>query len=255
VANAVTVTVEEGLAILRIGRDHGNAINDELAVDLMGAVHEVEEDDEIRGAMLAGSGKLFSPGLDLQELIELDRPAMGRFLNRFNACLLVLYSFPKPLVAAIHGHAIAGGYLLTLAADWRVLRQGAKVGLAEIRVGVPLPFGIAMILRDTIPRRELERVALFGRNWDDRGALEAGLVHELWGEEGFEAHCVERLRELAAKDPTAFAITKRYLRSATVERIRAYDAPFADQFLDSWFQPSTRERIREVVAGLNRQSD
>ena len=249
-ARTVEVTYEDGLAILRIGRDHGNAINGELAAELMGAVHEAEEDPRIRGALLAGSGKLFSPGLDLQELIELDRSGMRSFLHRFSACMLRLYSFSKPLVAAIHGHAIAGGFLLTLTADWRVLRQGAKVGLAEIRVGVPFPFGVAMILRDAVPRAELARVALFGKDWTDTEALEAGLVHEVRPEEGFEPYCRQRLDELASKDPTAFAVSKRYLRSSTSERIRANDPQFTEDFLNSWFEPGTQERIRKVVAGL-----
>jgi enoyl-CoA hydratase len=250
VGRTVEVTVEDGLAILRIGRDHGNAINGELAGELMGAVHEAAEDPQIRGALLAASGKLFSPGLDLQELIELDRPGMQRFLHRFSACMLMLYTFSKPLVAAIHGHAIAGGFLLTLTADWRVLCQGAKVGLAEIRVGVPFPFGVAMILRDAVPRTQLTRVALFGRDWTESEALEAGLVHEVQPENGFEPYCRQRLEELASKDPRAFAISKRYLRSSTVERIRAHDPQFTEDFLNSWFEPGTQERIKQVVAGL-----
>jgi enoyl-CoA hydratase/carnithine racemase len=250
VGRTVEVTVEDGLATLRIGRAHGNAINGELAGDLIGAVHEAAADARIRGALLAASGKLFSPGLDLQELIELDRPGMQNFLHRFSACMLTLYTFSKPLVAAIQGPAIAGGFLLTLTADWRVMREGAKVGLAEIRVGVPFPFGVAMILRDAVPRTQLTRVALFGKDWTDQEALEAGLVHEVRPADGFEPLCRQRLEELASKDSVAFAISKRYLRSSTVERVRAHDPQFTEDFLDSWFEPGTQERIRKVVEGL-----
>lgn len=249
-AKTMNVTVEEGLGILRIGREHGNAINDTMVGELMAALHEAEEDPALRGLLLASSGKLFSPGLDLQELIELDRPAMERFVRRFNACFLMLYTFSKPLVAAVHGHAIAGGYLLTLTADRRVLKRGAKVGLAEIKVGVPIPFGISMIVRETIPQARVEEVALLGRNYESDDALAAGLVHEVHDGEDFEPYCLERLREMAEKDGEAFAITKRYLRSATVERIRANDAQFAEEFLGVWFTPSTQERIRAIVEGI-----
>jgi enoyl-CoA hydratase len=235
---------------MRLGREHGNAINGALAGDLIAAAHEAEEDDRIRGVLLAASGKLFSPGLDLQELVELDRPGMRRFLDRFNACMLTLYTLSKPLVAAIQAPAIAGGYLLTLTADWRILRRGARVGLAEIKVGVPFPFGISMILRESVPRARLVELSLFGRDYDDEQALEAGLVHEVLPEREFEAACLSRLEELAAKDPVAFAITKRYLRSATVERIRASDSQFSADFLGSWFAPETQRRIRSVVDGL-----
>ena len=130
------------------------------------------------------------------------------------------------------------------------MRRGARVGLAEIQVGVPFPFGVAMILRETVPRARLEELALFGRNYDDRQALDAGLVHEVLPEDDFEPSCLRRLGELASKDPIAFAITKRYLRSATVERIRANDPQFTEDFLDSWFAPGTQQRIRSVVDAL-----
>ena len=200
--------------------------------------------------MFAASGKLFSPGLDVRELIDLDRAGMRAFLESFNAAFLELYSFSKPMVAAMHGHAIAGGFLLTLTSDRRILKQGTQVGLAEIKVGVPFPFGIAMILRDAVPRACLEEVALLGRNYLDREALQAGLVHELLEAEQFEESCRRRLAEMAAKDPKAFAISKRYLRSQTIERIKAAGSRYDDEWLDSWFSPATQERIKDLVRGL-----
>ncbi len=250
---AVTVSVENNLAIVRIDRDHGNAINDEVVNGLMTACQELESDPAVRGMLLASRGKLFSPGLDLQELSELDRPTMTRFLNRFNACVLVLYTFSKPMVAALHGHAVAGGCVLSLTADWRILKEGAMVGLNEVRVGVPFPFGVSMILRESVPRRHLEEIALFGRNYRGQEAREAGLVQEVRPEQGFEAYCLERLQELSDRDPRAFAITKRYLRSSTTERIRASDPQFVGDFLDSWFSPETREKVAAVLAGLEKK--
>lgn len=249
-AQPVSLEIEDGLGIMRIARQHGNAINRELAEDLMTAIREAEAKADLRGLLFAASGKLFSPGLDLQELIDLDRAGMKAFLESFNAAFLELYSFSKPMVAAIQGHAIAGGFLLTLAADWRILKQGAQVGLAEIKVGVPFPFGIAMILRDAVPRACLTEVALLGRNYLDREALQAGLVHELLEAEQFEENCRRRLVEIAAKDPKAYAISKRYLRSSGLERMRAAGSRYDDEWLDSWFSPATQERIRDLVQGL-----
>lgn len=249
-AQAVTVDIEDGLGLVRIGRPHGNAINDDVVDGLITACQELDGDPAVRGMLLAASGKLFCPGLDLRELIDYDRPAMERFVARFNACVLVLYTFAKPMVAALHGHAVAGGCVISLTADWRVLRRGAQVGLNEVRVGVPFPFGVSMIMRETVPREHLEEVALFGWNYTDERAVDVGLAHELHDAEGFDYHCLRRLRELADKDPAAFAITKRYLRSATVERIRANDALFAREFVDAWFGQATRERMRRLLDSL-----
>ena len=203
--------------------------------------------------LFAASGKLFCPGLDLQELIELDRPVMTKFLDRFSTCVRRMYTFPKPMVAAIHGHAVAGGCVLSLTADWRVLMPGAMVGLNEVRVGVPFPFGVAMILRESVPASHLEEIALFGWNYSDEKAVQAGLVHELHDAEGFEAHCLDRLGELAGKQPGAFAITKRYLRSPTVQRLEA-DERYASDFLDSWFSEGTQHSIRGLVEQLRERA-
>jgi enoyl-CoA hydratase len=249
-AATVRITVDGALACLRLDREHGNAINAPLVDELERAVREAGADEAVRGVLLAAAGKLFCPGLDVQELVELDRPSMERFLERFNRCVLALYGLSKPLVAAIHGHAVAGGCVLALTADWRMLRQGAVIGLNEIRVGVPFPYGVAMILRESVSRPRHEEVALFGRNLDGEAAVAAGLAHEVLPDDGFETACRSRLAELADKDPAAFAITKRYLRSVTVERIERRQAALAGEFLDAWFSPPTRARLQELARQL-----
>lgn len=245
----VALDIENGLATLRLGRAHGNAINSDLVDDLTESFRRADADPAVRGVLLASAGKLFCPGLDLRELIELDRGEMAEFLGRFSECILTMYTFGKPLVAAIHGHAVAGGCVLTLTADWRVLREGALVGLNEVKVGVSFPFGVAMLMRESVPIAHLEEVALFGWNYEGHKALAVGLAHELHGDDGFEAYCRGRLEELAARDPRAFAVSKRYLRSATVERMRQ-DGAYAEDFLESWFSPATRAKVTAIVEGL-----
>lgn len=247
-----TLDVEDGLATLRLQRNHGNAINPQLIDDLVRACYEIERRPEIRGVLFAASGKLFCPGLDLQELIELDRHAMDNFFRKFNACMLALYGLCKPMVVAIHGHAVAGGCVLALTADRRILRRGALIGLNEVRVGVPLPYGVAQLLRETVHRTSLEEVALFGRNYADEAALAVGLAHELLPAEGFEAACRQRLVDLASRDTLALGVTKRHLRQFTIDRVRAVEDRMLPDFLDGWFRETTQARIREIVAGLTR---
>jgi enoyl-CoA hydratase len=251
--DSVSLVSDLGLATLEISRGHGNAINGGLVDDLIEACRQAEDDPAVRGLMLASSGKLFCPGLDLQELIEYDRAAMGEFLDRFNRCILALYTFSKPMLARVHGHAIAGGCVLALTADWRVLCEGAMVGLNEVRVGVPFPYGVCMILREAASTR-VEEVALFGRNYKGDEAVAAGLVHEIHPAEGFDDHCRLRIQELMDRDARAFSITKRYLRSLTVERIVAHDDKLAHEFLDSWFSPTTQQRLRGIANELRSRS-
>jgi enoyl-CoA hydratase len=195
----VTLKREGAIGIVRFEREHGNAINDAFVESLVAVLAEAESDPAISGVLLTAGGKIFCPGLDLQELSALDREAMERFMWRFSAAVLTLYTFPKPVVALLHGHALAGGCVLALCADWRVLRRGAVTGLNEVRVGVPLPFGVALIVREGVPKNKITEVALLGRNFSDEAAVAAGLADELVDAEGIEAASRARLDEFVAK--------------------------------------------------------
>ncbi len=252
-SRSVAVTVSDALAIVRISREHGNAIDSDMVDGLRAVCRDLAGRSEVRGVMLAAGGPLFCPGLDLRELIDYDRTAMNDFMTRFGEAVLSLFTLPKPLVAAISGHALAGGCLMAVTADRRILRRGCKVGLNAIRVGLPLPFGMALILREAVHSSRLEEAALLGRNYADEQAVEAGIVHEVHDGENFETFCLERLEQMASREGGAFATTKRYLRSATVERIRAHDAEYRDEFLDCWFAEPTRRRMERMVDELQRR--
>lgn len=248
-----STTSSAGIAVLRMDARRGNAINDDLLDGLSRGVEEAVRDPAVRAIVLASAAKLFSPGLDLVELSSLDRPEMERFMGRFGDCMLSVFSCPKPVFAAVSGHAVAGGCVLALTADRRILRRGAMMGLNEIQVGVPLPFGVAELLRESVSPAWIEEIALVGRNYRDEEAVEAGLAHEVHEAEGFLEYCLERIGEYAAKDPEAFARTKGYLRSAAIDRIRTMDAGHRGEFLDCWFSDGTRSRIAEIVRKLGRQ--
>jgi enoyl-CoA hydratase len=247
---AVSVEREGGLATVRMSRAHGNAINGDLLDGLISTFDEAARDPGVRGVLLAATGKIFCPGLDLIELRGLDRPALRAFMEKLTRCFLTLYSFPKPVVAAISGHALAGGCVIALTTDWRVLRWGALVGLNEIRVGLPLPLDVALVLKDSLPPHRLTEVALLGANYTDDAAVAAGLVHEVHQAEGFEAYCLARLDEYASRNSAAFALTKRYLRLAVVERVGASGGAFVDEFLDIWFTEESQRTIAKVVDDL-----
>src|SRR2546427_8131528 len=139
-------------------------------------------------------------------------------MSAFGLMLSALYGLRKPVVAAIAGHAVAGGCILAMAADWRVLRRGGvSIGLNEVKVGVPLPVSVSTLLRATVPPGSLARVALLGRNFADEEALAAGLADE----SGFEKTCLSRLQEFAEKDPYSLAVTKTYLRADALRPMKA----------------------------------
>jgi enoyl-CoA hydratase len=232
-------------------KPRGNSIDEAFVDEMARATAELAMDEAVLGVLMASAHpKLFCPGLDLVTLLEYDRPAMERFMTAFGDMALGLFALPKPVVAAISGHAVAGGCVLALTADHRILRRGAQIGLNEVRVGVPLPWSVALLLRAAVPPQALSRVALLGSNFTDDDALGLGLVHEVTGAEGFEAACLARLEEFAERDPRAVALTKTYLRAAPLAEMRAHVAARRADFLDAWFSAEARARIRAVVESL-----
>jgi enoyl-CoA hydratase/carnithine racemase len=242
------------LAIVRLSKARGNSIDATLVEDLIKIAAEVSADDGVSGVLLGSAHpKLFSPGLDLVSLVEYDRAAMRHFMGRFAEMLWGLYGLRRPMVAGVNGAAVAGGCILALTADHRVLKRGAPIGLNEVKVGVPLPWSVVLLLRASVPPHAANRVALLGRNFADDEALAAGLADEVVADDAFESTCLARLEEFAEKDAHSLAVTKSYLRASVLGEMRAREAAEMDAWLDGWFSDSTRARMKETVAALSKE--
>ena len=253
--SSVNVDVQGRVAVLRLDKPRGNAIDEPFTKDLLEATRTVAADASVHGVLLASAHpKLFCPGLDLVTLFAYDRPAMARFMGLFSEAVLALFSLRKPVVAALGGHAVAGGCVLALAADHRMLRRGAQIGLNEVRVGLPLPWPVAILLKSSVAPGALSRVALLGQNLTDDDARSIGLVHEVLEAEGFEAACLARAQEFAKQDHAVVGTTKAYLREAALREMREREEELRGEFLDAWFSPAGRRRIQETIESLARKS-
>ena len=238
--SGVAIERQGRLAVLRLAKARGNAIDEPLVEALARAAAEAASDPGVRGVLLASAHpKLFCPGLDLVALAGYDRASMERFMTAFAVAVWALYGLPKPVVAAVSGAAVAGGCILALTADHRVLKRGAPIGLNEVKVGVPLPWTVTRLLRATAHPDALSRIALLGRNFTDEEAVGVGLADEIAEAEGFEATCLARLQEYAEKDPLALATTKAWLREGVLAEMMARESERVPAFLDGWFSPGT----------------
>jgi enoyl-CoA hydratase len=251
---SVRIDVKGEAAVLRLDKGRGNSIDEPLVRELLQAARDLGADRSVRGVLLVSAHpKLFCPGLDLVTLIDLERRAMERFMLLFAEMVWALYGLPKPMVAGVNGHAVAGGCILALTADHRVLRRGgARIGLNEVRVGLPLPWTASELLRASVPPNALSQVALLGRDFADDDALRMGLADELADAAGFEDHCLLRLEEFVEKDAYAMATTKAALRHHALARMKAHERERIGGWLDGWFSGTTRARMRALAAGLTK---
>lgn len=253
--SGVRVERDGPIAVLRLDKARGNAIDEPLVLALADAAAELARDESVAGVLLASAHPtLFCPGLDLVALADYDRPAMERFLTSFAVAIWALYGLPKPVVTAVSGAAVAGGCILALTADHRVLRRGAPIGLNEVKVGVPLPWSVTCLLRASVPPQALSRIALLGRNFEGDEALAVGLASELADADGFESACRARLAEFVEKDARSLATTKAWLREGVLAQMMEHERARQAGFLDGWFSASTQERIRTTLASLKAKS-
>ncbi len=245
--------MSEEIAILRLNGGKANAMSPDV-LDLIERLIDRFEASEARAAVLTGYERFFSAGLALPLLVELDRPAMKRFIERFGEVMLRVFRCARPIVAAVNGHAIAGGCVLALQCDWRVMVDApdARIGLNETQLGIGLPSSVLEPLKLAVPPASLVPIAYEGQLFGPERARELGLVHELASADELEARATARARVLAAVPSTAVAQVKLGLRRAALDTIARVSADETERWLDTWFSPAARERLQAAVAKLRR---
>lgn len=238
------------VALLRMQSGKVNAIGTEFLARLESLLAGLRE---ARAAVITGEGAAFSAGLDLREVVGQPRAAMRGFMERFDAVMLRVFELPIPLIAAINGHAVAGGCVVSLLADIRIAAdRDLRIGLNETQLGIGLPAVVLEALRSQVPPSSLAPIALEGRLFSPREALQLGLVHEVVPEGELLPRALQRAAALAALPPEGVRQAKESLRRETARRIREPDQAEGERWLDGWFSPATQEKLRATVAGLKR---
>lgn len=238
------------LGILHLHASNANAMNERVLQAISAGLQEATKAN-LKGLILTGYDRFFSAGLDLLTVHEFDREQMRRFIADWEAAMIELFEFPLPVVAAINGAATAGGCILAMACDYRLMAaKGAVIGMNGIRLGITLPTAALEILRDGIPASQLAYVLYSGRLFKADEALQRGLVNEVVLQENLLETALARLREFTGHAGNPAAALKTALRRSTVERIRQSADAMREKFLEVWFSPAARKGIREMVNEL-----
>jgi len=237
--------------VVHLVMDTGKA--NALGPDFLASLERTLEEAESQGApalVLTGYGAHFSAGLDLPALLPLPRAEMKALIVTFCRAMLRLFTMPLPVVAAVNGHAVAGGCVLAMQADVRLLADGdLRFGLKEAQLGIGLPALVVETLRCQVPAAALVPVALEGRLFTPAEALRLGLVEAVVPRADLLAAATARARELAAVPRAAYAQIKGALHEPVVRRIR-HGAEADEAWLDSWFSDEGRRRVGAMVEEL-----
>jgi enoyl-CoA hydratase len=199
--------------------------------------------------VLTGQGRMFSAGVDLVQLLDGGADYAREFLPSLDRMLLAALALPCPVVAAVNGHAIAGGCLLAAAADRRLMARGSgRVGVPELRVGVPFPPVALELARAVIRPHALQRAVAAGETFDPETALEVGLVDDLVDAERLLDRAGALAADLATVAAPAYALTKRMLQRPMHDRVAVQTEAHRAEVDALWADPATFAAVRDFVA-------
>lgn len=235
---------------IQLARPPVNALNPDLLNRLEAAIREAPQKGAA-GIVLSGSPGMFSAGLDVPYLLQLDKDALEEAWRCFFRVCQALAASPIPSVAAITGHSPAGGAVLSLFCDYRVMAEGAyKIGLNEVQVGLVVPDCIQYALRRMIGAYRAERLMVAGAMISPDEAARLGIVDELAAVDGVVPRAVAWLGALLHLPRSAMLATRALSRADLIAAVDNPERLDLSAFVEAWFRDETQGVLRALVARL-----
>ena len=244
----INLKTDNGIATVTVMHGKANALDIELSEELGKCFAQIAE-SAARAVVITGQGRIFGAGVDLIRLSSGGPEYVRRFLPALHQAFNTVFFFPKPVVAAINGHAIAGGCVLACCADRRIMaRSGGRIGVTELLVGVPFPAVAFETMRFAVPKKHLPELLYTGATFEVDAALERGLVDAVVPAEELMPSAIAAAEQLASLSPAAFAQTKAQLRAEARERVERTGAAIDKIATEIWAAEPTLRYIRDYVA-------
>jgi enoyl-CoA hydratase len=243
-ARLIAVEPVDGVTVVRIQRPPANALEPGLLAEGAEVIARLRAESP-PAVVITGSGDFFSGGVDLKLAPTLTADEQRAMVAGINRLFCEWYGFPGPVVAAVNGHAVAGGMILALCADHRIGSRAASYGLTEVRVGAPYPIAALAVVRAELAPGPARRLVLGGELIDADAALALGLVDELADSEAVLGRALAVARELAALPAATYATVKGQLRGADLEAIRT--GIERDPLARGWLSDETADAARAAL--------
>jgi enoyl-CoA hydratase/carnithine racemase len=240
---------QDTIAIVKLDRGVTNAINLELVHDLAEAIQKVKANADAQGLVLGStSEKFFSIGFDIPQLYDPPQEEMQVFYDSFNRMCLELYTLPKPTVAVLTGHTIAGGCILANCCDYRLMAEGRIwMGLNEIKLGVPVPHLADCILHSLVGTRTARDIMESGEFYSPGDAFQMGLVDDVYPRNEMMAKAMAKVQGLGVMPSKAFYAIKKN-RTAVIEReAREKWIEKEQEFIMCWYSKEARGLLKAAM--------
>ena len=243
----IHVSKDGEIATATLSRGKVNALNEPMVEELTKSFEDLAIDNAVKSIIFTGTGKFFSFGFDVPEFLSYPKDDFVRYLEKFTKLYTDVFLFPKPVVAALNGHTIAGGCMLATACDSRLMVTGkARISLNEITFGAPVPAGSVEMLRYCVGSRHAQSILYSGAMYSAEQAFELGLVDQVSSEYALAEDARKVAQELAQKDSSAFRTTKHLLRKPVAEQMIKREKDAILEFVDIWYSEQTWENLKEI---------
>ncbi len=243
----VHVSIQDAVAEVRLQRGKVNALDGRVIAELSECFRRLAGDRSVRATVLTGTGKFFSFGFDIPEFLGFSREAFTGWLEVFTGFYRELFAHPKPVVAAINGHAVAGGCMIATACDARIMVSGkARIGLNEIGFGSSVFAGSAALLAHWVGQRRAQEILYSGTLYPAEEAAAMGLVDAVVSEEALPGAARALAVRHGEKDPAAFRSVKAMLHRPVLEEMVARERASIREFVEIWYSEQTWKRLQEI---------
>lgn len=249
----VRLDKKDTYAIVTLDRGKVNAINHQMVIELREVFMELQSTPEIRGVIITGKPHYFSAGLDVVELYDYDYHQIKTFWRDFLGLTVDLVKFSKPLIAAISGYSPAGGAVIALTCDYRIMAEGEKylIGLNEVAVGINITEGIYTLYSFWLGARVAYQALYTGRLFNVQEARQIGLIDQIVELEDLIGAAEYKMKTILQPNDFILQDTKRVMRQDLISRLDTDMTEAIEKRCQYWMSPQSRHELGEMVQKLS----
>ena len=250
----VDINSESGIATVTMNRPPVNSLNLELLTDLVDAMESVKKNKCLGMILTSSSNTVFSAGLDIMEMYKPKEERLKQFWTTLQEAWIQLYGSGFPTAAAINGHSPAGGCLLAMSCEYRVMLPKFSIGLNETQLGIVAPTWFQATMKNTIPLRQAELALTQGRMFSTEQALQVGLVDEVATDKADAIARCEKFLETFRKIPReARMVTKQSFRRSAIEELENMRDQDTQLFVYAVSMPKTQQNLEGYLEKLKKK--
>jgi len=241
------VEIDQGIATVVLSRGKVNALNADVVNELRNTFNALETEQDVKGIILTGYGEFFSFGFDIPEFLSFSKEEFTKYLIDFTDLYTYLFLYPKTIIAALNGHTIAGGCMLSLACDKRIMVGGKyKISLNEISFGSSVFAGSTEMLRFWIGSANATQLLYSGAMYTATEAMGLGLIDVVTTQQDLMAQAGKIASDIATKHLPAFSSIKKLLRQNVAQKMMQNEEQSISEFVDIWYSQPTWTNLQNI---------